>query len=232
MKTNEALLALLHSATAASIPLVSPRGTEIVGGQPGKIEDFAYQAHLYNDGANGCAGTIISNRHVVSKRLEIPVYDDANVDYDVTVLVLNRDIKFSSTVKAINVASKAPAADTTAVVSGWGVLTEAEDKDPQPHELRYVNIPIVDHAECQKDYGNNPDRTEQITPRMICAGVKEGGKDSCQADSGGPLVANNTLVGIVSFGQGCGRPNYPGVYTDVSEPTVHKFIMDSLKITS
>ena len=46
-----------------------------------------------------------------------------------------------------------------------------------------------------------------------------GGKDSCQADSGGPLFTRNpfTLVGIVSWGEGCGDPRYPGVYTRVSE---------------
>ena len=46
-----------------------------------------------------------------------------------------------------------------------------------------------------------------------------GGKDSCQADSGGPLFTRNpfTLVGIVSWGEGCGDPGYPGVYTRVSE---------------
>ena len=54
-------------------------------------------------------------------------------------------------------------------------------------------------------------------------GPAAGGQDSCQGDSGGPLVTKATgvdtgysLVGVVSFGDGCGLPNKYGVYTEVS----------------
>lgn len=36
-----------------------------------------------------------------------------------------------------------------------------------------------------------------------------------QADSGGPLACNGTLVGIISWGRGCASPQFPGVYTNV-----------------
>ena len=47
----------------------------------------------------------------------------------------------------------------------------------------------------------------------------QGGADSCQGDSGGPLSCNGKLAGIVSFGIGCGRPMYPGIYTKVEKYT-------------
>lgn len=51
---------------------------------------------------------------------------------------------------------------------------------------------------------------------MICAG--ETGKDACQGDSGGPLLdeATSTLIGIVSWGWGCGDAGSPGAYSRVS----------------
>ena len=61
---------------------------------------------------------------------------------------------------------------------------------------------------------------------MICGG--EQNLDTCQGDSGGPLVANIdgkfTLVGVTSWGKGCGGANSPGVYVDISHPSMMKFI--------
>lgn len=65
---------------------------------------------------------------------------------------------------------------------------------------------------CSKAYSG------RITPRMLCAGLYGvGGKDTCQSDSGGPLVSNNKLHGITSWGGKCGGKWTPGVYTRVTE---------------
>lgn len=100
------------------------------------------------------------------------------------------------------------------VVTGWGVTAEGGGTAA---ELQEVMVPVVSNQACQAAYG-------QITVGMLCAGYDEGGKDSCQGDSGGPLVVPTTdngwkLAGVVSFGYGCARPGFYGVYTRVSTYT-------------
>lgn len=81
--------------------------------------------------------------------------------------------------------------------------------------LREVDVPIVNQKECYELYEGI------ITNQMICAAHKNGGKDSCAGDSGGPLSAINSngeivLIGVVSFGAECADPIYPGVFARVA----------------
>jgi hypothetical protein len=97
-------------------------------------------------------------------------------------------------------------------IAGWGDLTEDGES---PDVLHEVQLPIVDQATCNAPTAYNGD----IDESQLCAGLPEGGKDSCQGDSGGPLWVNyqgqDYLAGVVSYGEGCARPNKYGVYTRV-----------------
>jgi len=90
-------------------------------------------------------------------------------------------------------------------VSGWGTTTE---NGAISTELLKVNVPVTDLTTCAAAYPGI------ITSTQVCAG--QTGMDSCQGDSGGPLTgldgSGRLLVGVVSFGKGCGRAGYPGVY--------------------
>lgn len=101
--------------------------------------------------------------------------------------------------------------ESTAI--GWG-LTDPNKSNSYVSKLQEVGLPIVSNTDCHAAYGN------EITDNMICAGLFQGGKDSCSGDSGGPLLVSVSgkikQVGIVSFGSGCAEPNYYGVYARVS----------------
>ena len=97
------------------------------------------------------------------------------------------------------------------VISGWGDLREGAQTGTTT--LNVVAVPMISRALCASQYKGVFD----INDNMICAGTAEGGKDSCQGDSGGPAVLDGKLVGVVSFGYGCARPNNPGVYARVSQ---------------
>jgi hypothetical protein len=81
--------------------------------------------------------------------------------------------------------------------------------------LMAVDVYPVDPDTCARQYNE----TTRINPdTMLCAGHSSLNYDSCNGDSGGPLLDKETgeQVGIVSFGRGCGDPDFPGVYTRVS----------------
>jgi trypsin len=102
--------------------------------------------------------------------------------------------------------------------TGWG--TTSEGAGCCPDRMREVDVPVVSDANCGLAYGSSLDPTT-----MLCAGMF--GKDSCQGDSGGPLFANvspPTQLGTVSWGNGCARKEYPGVYGELNDPSMRDWI--------
>ena len=114
-------------------------------------------------------------------------------------------------------------------VTCWGTLTKG---GALPEKLQKVKVSPINDNVCDAALGAG-----RIKDVMICAGQlellyivtltsdilgpKEGGQDSCQGDSGGPLITRDerpgfSLIGVVSFGDGCAREDSYGVYTEVS----------------
>jgi trypsin len=102
-------------------------------------------------------------------------------------------------------------------VIGWGTLRTG--KQLYPDQLYKVDVPVVSDTTCQGDYGGSFDAATEV-----CAGAP--GLDSCYGDSGGPLFANNSKieVGIVSWGNGCAKKRFPGVYTEVNNSETRGWI--------
>jgi secreted trypsin-like serine protease len=153
----------------------------------------------------------------LSSKVEHPDYQADQSNNDIAVLTLSRNASTSTaTIFALN----DQLTGSAATVIGTGTTTEGGSS---PDTLRKVTVPIVSNSVCEDSYG-----TGSITSSMLCAGLAGGGKDSCQGDSGGPLWVDfngsRVQAGVVSFGVGCARPNFYGVYSRTS--TLAAFIVE------
>ncbi|MEN8652404.1 serine protease [Streptomyces sp. 21So2-11] len=141
-----------------------------------------------------------------------PEYDVSTNSGDLAVLTLARALPAD---QAVAIAGKGDAAyepGTAAVVYGWGDTT---GRGTYPYALRAAPVSVLPDAACERAYpGFTNGRYTAAT--MLCAGDPAGGHDACQGDSGGPLVAGGRLIGLVSWGSGCGQAQNPGVYTRMS----------------
>ncbi|NXT41382.1 OVCH2 protein, partial [Pelecanoides urinatrix] len=148
-----------------------------------------------------------------------PSFNKTTMDSDIALLQLAEPLEFNHYVRPVCLPAKEEVVQPSrvCVVTGWGAHEGDREKGKKLHQLE---VPILVLDTCQSYYINLPSK---VTQRMICAGFPlEEGKDSCTGDSGGPLVCPSednsgfyTLQGITSWGLGCGRKSYPGVYTNV-----------------
>ncbi|XP_053275740.1 transmembrane protease serine 6 [Pleuronectes platessa] len=158
----------------------------------------------------------------VARVLEIHLhkdYDNRTHDYDLVLLKLDRPPSPPQAGPALPVCLPPPThplePGLLCWVTGWGALSEGGKAS---NALQKVDVRLVSEEDCVLSYGNI------VTPRMLCAGYSAGEKDACQGDSGGPLVCQGPsgrwlLVGVVSWGKGCARPGYYGVYTRITRLT-------------
>uniref|UniRef100_A0A8C9XM57 Peptidase S1 domain-containing protein n=1 Tax=Sander lucioperca TaxID=283035 RepID=A0A8C9XM57_SANLU len=226
---------------------ISPLNTRIVGGQNAPPGNWPWQASLQSSGSHFCGGSLINSQllltasqgnipasltvslglqslqgsnpngvsRTVTNVIKHPNYNSRTNDNDICLLQLSSPVTFTDFIVPVCLAAPGSTffSGVSSWVTGWG---DVNISLPPPGNLMEVNVPIVGNRECNCNYG-----VGSITNNMICAGLRAGGKDSCQGDSGGPLVSKQgnrwILGGIVSFGNGCAQPNFPGVYTRMSQ---------------
>ncbi|MCW7945959.1 serine protease [Streptomyces hygroscopicus] len=142
-----------------------------------------------------------------------PRYNGYTNAGDFALLTLASPLPASSVIGMAAAGDPAYAPGTAATVYGWGDATGQAD---YARSLRGATLQVLPDATCEQAYPGGVDG-KYLAASMLCAGEPEGGRDACQGDSGGPLVAQGRLVGLVSWGNGCGQPGSPGVYTRVSD---------------
>uniref|UniRef100_A0A8C0BTY2 Corin, serine peptidase n=1 Tax=Buteo japonicus TaxID=224669 RepID=A0A8C0BTY2_9AVES len=143
-----------------------------------------------------------------------PRYNRAVVDYDISIVELDKDINETSYVRPVCLPSKDQLVrpDTYCYITGWGHMG-----NKMPFKLQEGEVRIIPLEQCQSYFD-----MKTITSRMLCAGYESGTVDSCMGDSGGPLVCEQpagrwTLFGLTSWGSVCfSKVLGPGVYSNVS----------------
>lgn len=214
---------------------------KIVGGEEvDPIGRYPYQVAMINGGSQYCGGSLVdkdwvlcaAHCHGIGSSVYIGRHDltDSGEDYETLEVEwetkhpdyndnsLNNDfmmvkLKESSSYSPVKLDSGSTNVDAGAKVTvmGWGTTSfQGSSSDV----LMEVEVDVVSNSDCNSDYSGG------ITNNMICA--SRAGKDSCQGDSGGPLIvkgadaSSDVQVGVVSWGNGCAYPDYPGVYARVS----------------
>ncbi|ALC42923.1 CG32277, partial [Drosophila busckii] len=229
--------------------------TRIVGGEETSIEHVPYQVYLRERSDFICGGSLLSVSFVLSaahcvygakpqdysvhagaSRLEQPAavvrnvaqfhiasnYNSSNFDMDVALLQLAQPMELlPGRVVSIALCRRPPPSNTYVRISGWGV-TQEQNREPAA-QVRTALVRVLSRTECQLAYAGQA----QLSDSMLCAAVR-GIRDSCSGDSGGPLVYRGQVCGIVSWGFGCARAAYPGVYTSVASERVQRFIAQTL----
>ncbi|MFJ8649636.1 S1 family peptidase [Streptomyces sp. NPDC093546] len=181
-------------------------GPAVLGPDPGGLTDLAVIAgrtELHGPGG----------REVPVTRAWIsPAYDPETQSGDLAVLTLASALPRSYVIKVAGQGDPAYQPGTSADVYGWGDTTGG---GAYAYGLRSARVSVLPDEVCGRAYAAGAGGA-YIPATMLCAGDPQGGRDACQGDSGGPLVAQGRLIGLVSWGSGCGQPGSPGVYTRVS----------------
>lgn len=150
-------------------------------------------------------------KHLTPRRIIIhPSYSNEKKLGDLALIQLASPIRGA----VMPYSSHRPPAGTPTVILGWGAAS-VDNGIPvnYPKQLEQAVVPLISLSTCNAPQSYNG----TITDEQICAGFADGRRDSCTGDSGGPLLIQHNgiyqQIGIVSFGEGCGKPNKYGVYT-------------------
>ncbi|PNF43463.1 hypothetical protein B7P43_G10805 [Cryptotermes secundus] len=174
------------------------------------------------------SGELESRRSVTKNIRRVIVhrqYDAATFANDLALLELESPVAFDEHIVPICMPrDKEDFTGRMATVTGWGRLKYGGGV---PNLLQEVQVPVIENSVCQEMF-HTAGHSKVILNSFLCAGYANGQKDSCEGDSGGPLMLQRedghwVLVGTVSHGIKCAAPYLPGVYmrTTFYKPWLH-----------
>lgn len=153
-------------------------------------------------------------RRNIKRIIPHPYYNHYTFDNDIALMELDSPLTYTDYVKPICLPSAQHVFATGNMewITGWGATREGGFA---AQVLQKAQVRIIKYDTCNTLMSN------QLTTRMMCAGVLTGGVDACQGDSGGPLASPDGsrmfLAGVVSWGDGCARRNKPGIYSRITK---------------
>ncbi|XP_013097442.2 seminase-like [Stomoxys calcitrans] len=242
------ILGLWNIVTASND--TSAAETRIVGGQVTTISNVPYMVQVWKNGSFACGGALVAKNFVlcaahcfreldpanvvvvagatnlmetgvrskVQKLLLPAAWNPTTMYMDAAVLKLATPIT-TAAAKTVGFYRGKLNPGLEVRISGWGRVTE---DGKMSRQIRTTRVPVVNRDQCVKQYQD----VFTLQNTMFCAGVP-GSKDACLGDSGGPAICKGKLCGIVSYGNGCARVGFPGIYTILNRAL--PFIKNAMK---
>ncbi|KAG8598923.1 hypothetical protein GDO81_002799 [Engystomops pustulosus] len=153
----------------------------------------------------------------VVKYIPHPKYNSATLYNDLQLMKLSHAAKIGRGVQSLSLPRTYEDVQEGKVceTAGWGWT----EKKKSAKYLMEVKVKSINRRECEKRL--NKEKLGKISDKMTCTAVGPGGEDTCNGDSGGPLICGGVFRGVVSYGNmDCGKPNGAAVYTRLTEKYV------------